>query len=181
MQMTCTILHSGKRKIKPTYNPQKKDRKKILLPLLLYCPLLGISWATSEKPRSSPPPLPPTLFPLQPPYVHFIQHPPDRSSLSVGCSERLHFPFFDVTVKWWVLFFFAKGGGLGFSFKLSERCFPIPVFPVCSKTPVYTDVQCSASEASEVCVNGREVSGMPEGKWRRWRGGRDGRWGRVGG
>lgn len=29
-------------KTKPIYNPQKKkDRKKILLPLLLYCPLLG--------------------------------------------------------------------------------------------------------------------------------------------
>lgn len=54
MQMTCTILHSGKQK--PIYNSQKKGRKKILLPLLLYCPLLGFERAPSEKPRSLQPP-----------------------------------------------------------------------------------------------------------------------------
>lgn len=109
-----------KTKKKTIYNPQKKDRKKILLPLLLYCPLLGISWATSEEPRSSPPLLPPTLLPLQPPYVHFIQRPPDRSSLSVGCSERLHFPVFNVMVKWWVLFFCEGGGGIFWASLLSS-------------------------------------------------------------
>lgn len=144
MQMTCTILHSGKQK--PIYNSQKKVERKSCF--LFYS--TALSWASKEPPQKNQGAC----------NLHLSASPTAHLS-SCWCSAEM--------VRWPD---YTKHDLIS---DVLIPCFYILLLISVHAEVIYTQtIQLGRSGVKNVWVDGREVSSMPEGVWRRrggWVGG----------
>lgn len=137
MQMTCTILHSGKQK--PIYNSQKKVERKSCF--LFYS--TALSWASKGPPQKNQGAC----------NLHLSASPTAHLSSCWCSAEMVRWPDYtkhdlvsDVLIP----------------------CFYILLLISVHAEVIYTQtIQLGRSGVKKVWVDGREVSSMPEGVWRR--------------
>lgn len=186
MQMTCTILHSGKQNQYIIHRKKKIERKSCFL---FYS--TALCWASNEHPQKTKEPPHCSL------HMYISLTIPLKIFLSIRCndkSERSHCISFDVTLKWWNLLppwadciKMNRGSLPTVSLNWPQTDVLIPAFtsPIGSRLSLDGErlssihsLQCSASEASSVCWWQRgeqhawgEVKAKVGGTGRCWGGG----------
>lgn len=159
MQMTCTILHSGKQNQYIIHRKKKIERKSCFL---FYS--TALCWASNEHPQKTKEPPHCSL------HMYISLTIPLKIFLSIRCndkSERSHCISFDVTLKWWNLLppwadcmKMNRGSLPTVSLNWPQTDVLIPAFtsPIGSRLSLDGErlssihrLQCSASEASSVC------------------------------